>query len=73
MVIKRDSQGCVALASFPGLPRGGGGGGGGRGRPGTHCMRMRVNFPTFQEFRSTCGYLRVAFVTTVYYPEIRIP
>ena len=29
--------------------------GGGEGRPGTHCLRMRVNFPTFLEFRATNG------------------
>ena len=46
-----------------------GGGGGGGGRPGTHCMRMHVNFPTFQEFHSTPGFLRVGVVTTVYYPD----
>ena len=39
---------------------------GGGGKPGTHCMCMRVNFPTFQEFRGTCGFLRVGFVTTGY-------
>ena len=32
-------------------------------------MRMRVNFPSFQEFRSTHGFLHVVFVTTVYYPD----
>ena len=43
---------CMYLASFPGLPQG-------EGRPGTHCLRMRWIFPTFQEFRTTLGYLRV--------------
>ena len=23
--------------------------------PGTHCLRMRVNFPTFREFHATNG------------------
>ena len=58
-----DLEAGIEVASFPGLPCGGG------GRPGTHCMRMRANFPTFQEFRSTPGFLRVGVVTTVYYPD----
>ena len=27
----------------------------GKGRPGTHCLCMHVNFPTFREFRATNG------------------
>ena len=42
----------IWLASFPGLPQG-------EGRPGTHCLRMRWIFPTFQEFCITLGYPRV--------------
>ena len=47
----------VGLASFPGLHERGGGGGGREkeGSPGTLCLYMRVNFPTYWEFRAMNG------------------
>ena len=48
------SKASVSVASFPGLPCG-------EGRPGTHCLRMRVNFPDIPDISE------YFYVTIVYY------
>ena len=51
---------CFVLASYPGLQRAG-------GRPGAHCVRMRVNLTNFQLKWDILVFLRA---TITYYDII---
>ena len=60
------------IASFPGLPRGEL-----EGRPGTHCLRMCDNFPTFRKFRispntSVCFYVMIVYYLDRYFVEYEL-
>ena len=43
-----------------------------RGRYGSHCVRMHVNFTTFWEFCSMSIYLRMFYVMVVYYKHYNV-